>query len=276
MALGHAPECFCSRCCDEELNTIAAERGIVWGAGEIAGTTAAVRTRYAKPGQACGAGVVRHVSPAQVAYLKRLMAERDTSNLKRLPGSENIERMSLAGARDLIEKLLGCPKRTNYVRPATPGQLSFIRSLIERKGAPDVADSITTFDGASKAIEILKQMSDKPKAPGATGSTPTAVELTVGIYRHNDGRIVQAKPNRQGTRMYGKLYDSAGRCWVYEPGLLRGLTEAHRMTLEECKALSVELGACCMCGCELTATVDGVPPSERYIGPICKAKIEGN
>lgn len=255
---------FCLKCMDDELNEIAAERGIKFASFEMpSGQPESVRTRYAKPGTACGNGVVRLVTPAQVRYIKRLLAERDTRNLVRLPGSEDIENMSLRGARDLIDRLLGCPELPKTSpRPATENQISYIKSLIARKGAPDVVDKIYTFDGASQAIEILKQMSDK-KAEG----------LKVGIYRHDDGRIVQVKPNRAKTAMYGKLYHAEYKAWEYVPGLLRGLTSAHRMTIEECQALSVEMGSCCLCGRELTATVDGVPPSQRYIGPICAGKL---
>lgn len=253
----------CLSCIDEELNLIAAANGIKFKSYEQpTGQPEAVRTRYAKPGQSVGNGVVRHVSEAQVRFIKRLMSERDTRNLVRLPGSEDIEHMSLRGARDLIDRLLGCPELPK-VGPelATEKQMAFIKSLIERKGAPDVADKIYTKDGAKAAIDILLQMTDRPKA------------LKLGIYRHADGRIVQVKPNRAGTRMYGKLYNAEGKAWEYAPGLLNGLTSANRMTVEECIALSVEMGSCCNCGRELTATVDGVPPSQRYIGLICAAKL---
>lgn len=268
MALGHDTDCMCVTCMVEDMDAYLATQGteISWHAAEMARRATGERTRYAAPGTACGTGVVRQVSDRQVRFIKRLLAERDTTNLVRLPGSENVEHMSLRGARDLIDRLLSCPERPRYVRPATSGQISFIASLCQRKGMPDLSGDVAEFSKASETITMLKGLADAPRA--------TAAPLTVGIYRHN-GRIVQAKPNRQGTRMYGKLYDAAGRCWVYVPGLLSGLTEEHRMTLDECKALSVELGACCMCGRELTATVDGIPPSERYIGPICASKIAG-
>lgn len=273
MALGHDTDCMCTPCMmedmDRHLETIGYEPE--WKGAEVAGAVGEpVRTRYAKPGQAAGTGFVRHVSEKQVRFIKSLMASRDTSKLVRLPGSEDIEHMSLRGARDLIDRLLGCPEKPKYVRPATPNQLSFIKSLCERKGMPDLSEDIVSFDKASETITNLKALQDKPKV-----TVTEAKPLTVGIYRHDDGRIVQVKPNQARTRMYGKLYDTESHCWTYEPGLLRGLTEVHRMTLEECKDLSVELGACCMCGRELTATVDGVPPRDRYIGPICAGKISG-
>lgn len=269
MALGHDADCMCITCINEELTAVAWSRGIEWGAAERPNATPE-RTRYATPGTQCGSGTVRLLSDKQVKFIKYLMASRDTSNLVRLPGSENIERMSLAGARDLIERLLACPERPRYVRPATDAQIGFIRSLCQRKGMTDISGDVHTFDKASETITMLKALQDAPRP------VVKRFFLTVGIYRHDDGRIVQVKPNREGTRMYGKLYNADGRCWVYEPGLLNGLTEAHRMTLEQCKDLSVELGACCMCGRELTATVDGVPPRDRFIGPICAGKIAGH
>lgn len=109
---GHDDDCMCVPCMMADMDAALVEQGLdpAKYRDPSDGKGSAERTRYATPGTACGRGVVRLLSPKQVAFIKRLMVERDTSNLTRLPGSENIERMSLRGASDLIEKLLACPE----------------------------------------------------------------------------------------------------------------------------------------------------------------------
>lgn len=150
-----------------ELDEKARELGIVWGPGEMPNSTGSERTRYAKPGQKCGRGRVRLVSPKQVAFIRRLMAEKDTRNLVRLPGSEDIESMSLKGATDLIDRLLACPGKKVPAgaagvpgathRPASQKQMKYIVSLMDRTGNyPSVDWANLSSREASALIDELK------------------------------------------------------------------------------------------------------------------------
>jgi hypothetical protein len=264
---GHAEDCMCVPCLNADMMAHVATTNpasLRHFAGPIESGTAE-RTRYAQPGQACGSGVVRLVSDKQVAFIKRLMGERDTSKLVRLPGSENIEEMSLRGARDLIDRLLGCPELATIPteRPASDKQISFIKSLCERKGMADLSAHVTSAAMASKVVDRLLALADAPSAPQTS-------EPTEGLYRRADGRIVLTQRSKAG-RIYGKIYDAETKSFAYERGAMSG--ELTRMTLDEAKDLSVEMGCCCRCGRELTATVDGVPPRDRFIGPICESRL---
>lgn len=159
-------------------------------------TTTAERTRYAKPGTASGRGRVRLLSPKQVNFIKRLMRERDTTNLVRLPGSEDIEFMSLRGASDLIERLLACPEIPEKVAQAnlaTPAQVGFALSLSIQKlaitqGSPEYATAKKDLEKLtkreiSKKIDELKALADAPvQHAKSTNSAPALPDVPEGRY----------------------------------------------------------------------------------------------
>lgn len=261
---------------------------------EIETMDTSVRTRYAQPGQRSGNGVVRLVSGKQVNFIKRLMRERDTSALVRLPGSENIERMSLTGARDLITRLLCCPElpfaveARNTIRMATEKQWGWLRKLTDREcegavfriRAQAVCESDwelteVTFDDARVALDVLF------KAPRIREeSKPKAERITEGMYRAPDGRIIKVQAARGSGNLYAKLWElfdepedtKKGKKYgefVFVSGLIREVRPEWRMTLDEAKAHGVEFHFCIRCGIELTN-----PESiENGIGPICISKI---
>lgn len=245
----------------------------------------AVRTRYAQPGQSVGNGVVRKVSPPQVALIKRLMGERDVTKLVRLPGSEDIENMSLTGARDLIDRLFGCPylpQSAVKAREATGKQLEWLRKLTDKEATGSVAETRAaaianepvTFEAASAALDVLF------KAPRAATVVATEAALIPGIYRkgeslikayltRNSGQLVGAEwtlfedpeATKRGLK-YGEFVYGGKR-------MLSGLTLDMLLTLEEAKAIGAEFHYCCACGIELTHP-DSIAAG---IGPICASKF---
>lgn len=249
---------------------------------QIEATDTSVRTRYATPGQKCGRGRVRVLSDKQINFIKFLMVNRDTTNLVRLPGSEDLEFMSLKGASDLIDRLLKCPVKAGQptVRMATEKQISYALSLTERKMGIDkrnaveaTAKAITAAD-ISKIIDKLKAMPDLPVAPTNTPTTKEEIKELAGIYEL-EGSIYRMKKARNGQHFYAELLiDEESGAWEYARGMARKVPEQGRkLSLEECEALSALTGSCCMCSRELTATVDGVGPAARYVGPICARKM---
>lgn len=154
------------------------------------------RTRYATPGATCGRGRVRLLSAKQVAFIKRLMAERDTRNLVRLPGSEDIEFMSLRGASDLIERLLACPEIPAKVAQgnlASEKQVAFALSLTTQKlaiheGTPEYATAKANLEKLTKReisakIDQLKALADAPvQHAKAANSAPALPDVPEGRY----------------------------------------------------------------------------------------------
>lgn len=274
-----------------ELNAIADDRGITWSGAEIgASASTAERTRYATPGAQCGSGTVRLLSPDQIRYIKSLMVARDTTNLVRLPGSENIEKMSLRGASDLIDRLLACP--LNVAQPAVPlatrPQVNYLRVLLTEREGPTVADvnlDTLTKAAASKLITKLEHAPRRPRTV-VTGpvSAVAAAELESGIYLlgttvykvqravHGSGRmyakkLVAVDPYVKTVR--GKEV-TVSHEFVYE-GVkpLRDLTADHKMTLEQAKEFGALYGVCCNCGVTLTDEAS----IEARIGPVCAGKF---
>lgn len=264
---GHRAGCLCEGCMIADMDAAIRAQGLDPANYPVGPQTAtAERTRYARPGQACGRGVVRPVSPKQVALIRRLMAERDTSKLVRLPGSEDVERMSLAGARDLIDRLMGCPELPESERPVWPAsekQLGYLRSLADRKGLdlqPMFAEPITA-EGASKAIDYLRSLPDAPKPP-------PAAELEPGMYLV-DGTVYKVQRSRESGRLYAKRLNRESQRFEYAAGAVREIKPDHRMTLEQAKQYGATYGVCCVC----SATLTNEASIEAGIGPICATRI---
>lgn len=261
----------------EELDAIARSHGIVWSGAERAAYDTAVRTRYAQPGQKCGTGVVRHVSPKQVAYIERLMRERDTTNLVRLPGSEDFRHMSLKGARDLIDRLLGCPELPEEVRaprPATDGQKRYVVSLASQKGmAITEADAERmTFEQARTAIEGMKALADAPRESKPEEATPDVPEGSYAIDVDGVMKFYRVDRPTEG-RWAGYVFLSAQASDEHHPikqlatkrAILALIAKEPQAAMER---YGIELGACGRCGRTLTSDW-----RKRGIGPDCYGKL---
>jgi hypothetical protein len=269
---GHATDCLCTRCMMADMDAAIAANGQNPDTFPVEHVDSE-RTRYAKPGQSCGTGVVRVLSPAQVRYIKRLLVERDTTGLVRLPGSENVEKMSLRGARDLIDRLLACPMREGLTeRMATDSQLTNLRREVLRREVtpPDMADMLVelaasdtvTFKAAHAALDILFASPFKPR-PAAK------VELESGIYLL-DGVVYKVQKAIHGSgRMYAKRLDPTTRTFGYAPNAISTLAAEHRMTLEQAKEFGAVYGVCCNCARTLTDEKS----IEAGIGPVCAKKF---
>jgi hypothetical protein len=271
-----------------ELDAKAAEQGIKWGPGEEA-KISAERTRYATPGQACGRGRVRLLSAKQVAFIKRLVAERDTTKLTRLPGSEDIEFMSLRGASDLIERLLACPelpaeKIASSAPKASEKQVSFALSISARKlavteGSEEYAEAKKTFEAMtksliSKKIDELLKLSDAPrKAEVPQAKLP---EVPAGRYAIEMGgtlkfyQVDRPTKGRWNGYVFLKVQASDDTYPIKNPATKAAiLAEIAKDSYAALLRYGQEIGSCGHCGRTLTDE----DSRARGIGPICAAKF---
>ena len=233
-------------------------------------------------GQKVGRGRVRTISQNQAKFILNLIDSRDTTELKLVTGQSldptEIPYMGVKGASALIEKLLGCPFKgtnspvetvavTNGI-PATDKQISFIKSLADRKGF-NLAESLTslTKSSASRMIETLLSMKDKPRNEVAIKAPNTvAATVTEGMYAR-DGKIFKVYFNQAHTRLLAKeLIDGS---FEYQGMASRFVKPEHRMTIEQAKEYGKVTGTCCVCSRRLT---DENSISEG-IGPICASKF---
>jgi hypothetical protein len=270
-----------------ELDAIAAERGIVWTGAEQCGAAEPVRTRYRQGGDNMGGGrVVRKISDAQLNLLRKLFAERDTTGMVLLPGAERIETMSLAGARDLIDRLMARPMKPGVAPADAPSekQLDFAVSLAERKGL-----ALTRADFAklsrrelSARIDDMKALADKPK-PAPVPMRDAVTEA--GMYRTPNGEIFKVQKAVHGSgQLYAKRLAKLDQPYTkivrgktvevthefeYAQGAIRKLTSGMRMTKAEAVEYGTLYGVCCVCA----ATLTDEKSIEAGIGPVCAGRV---
>lgn len=248
------------------------------------------RTRFAKPGQKCGRGQVRKISGRQLNYMRMLLNTRnyrkimDEKWFRNLGATshqtllEAVEFISLAGARTMITALLCCPLRAAVaeaaqdIEMATTPQMNYLSTLLGQKehSYGEVIVTDLTKDEARGMITELKAAPFKA-TPKATKEETVSV---IGIYEL-DGKIFRMKKARNGNHFYAmELTNEETGAWEYAAGMAHKVpAQGRKLSLEECESLSMKLGCCGICDRTLTATVDGVGPAARFIGPICKAKM---
>lgn len=273
----HGDECLCVKCLTTDMDRHA-EKVFGFKPSERYADVQPVeaeRTRYAAPGTRTGRGTVRKISAAQVNFMKRLMVERDTTNLVRLPGSEDIENMSLKGATDLIERLLACPMKAVAQHPAqemwTEAQKNYITTLVVQKGADSIPGTPTKRE-ASAIIERLKSLPNAPRPVIATpAKTVTSGAITEDGMYLKDGVIykVQLAVNGSG-RLYAKKFNTETKEFEYA-GIapLRSLTLADKMSREQAGEYGKLYGICMRCSRTLT---DEYSIANGY-GKICAGKL---
>lgn len=281
--MNHAETCTCPSCLMADMDAHLRTIGIAPEAYEGPTTDTAERTRYATPGTACGRGVVRKVSPAQVALIRRLMAERDTSTLTRLPGSENIEAMSLRGASDLIERLQACkeiPAKAAAANLATEAQVRYATTLAAQKGLALTADDFAkqTKRDVSKAIDMMRAMVDAPKPATARAGevtedgmyrNPTTGEIfKVQVAVHGSGKLYAKKLVKLDTPVIkrGKEFSYG---FEFASGAIRTLRPEWKMDITEAAEFGRLYGCCIRCGAVLTLEES----IERGMGSWCAGKF---
>lgn len=261
-----------------ELDAIARNIGITFDhASEQANGDFSQRTRYAKPGQRCGRGRVRKISEAQLSFLLRLFKTKDVSKLVRLPGSEDIYNMSLAGARDLIDRLLACPdlpKEKVAPRPATEPMVKFVQSLLHSKEiteeyATTVRDALSaglTFADAKSFIETMKALPAKTVKAEVSDFWSKVASIPAGGYAFEiDGTVkfYVVRESRSGRKYLNAKASNDTFPMKWSTAMVEKLTDEE--TRKAAGALyGVELGICCKCQRELTSEY-----RHLGVGPIC-------
>jgi hypothetical protein len=161
------------------------------------------------------------------------------------------------------------PKGTGD-QPATEKQVAFIARLAQERGvATPVAG---TKKAATAEIERLLAL---PKAapsshPDSQAKGGTATE---GMHKVGDEIFKVQKAVHGSGHLYCKrLVPGEGfgakATFVYAPGMMKQLSAATKMSLEEAKAFGALYGTCCVCGRTLTDEKS----IAAGIGPVCAGK----
>lgn len=159
--------------------------------------------------------------------------------------------------------------------PATPKQVDFIARLRAERNlpsTPSVGLASLTKKQASSVIEQLLAM-PKPE-PVKTTSPATPSQAVEGMHKIGDEIFKVQKAVHGSGHLYAKRlvpgegYGSKAR-FEYAPGVLKTLSAATLMSLEEAKAWGALYGTCCVCGRTLT----NEESIDAGIGPICAKKF---
>jgi hypothetical protein len=225
-----------------------------------------------------GVSEVKYGTAAQVRFVTRLAAERDTAGLDVPADFSQVNKRHLS---DWIELLLSRPERQGVTRTDGPSekQVAFLKRLAGEKDWEDLAspsdasvirhalNDATTAIGRREASSVIDWLMSLRRKP-TTWSSSQAGPLEAGMYLL-DGVVFKVQKAVHGSgNMYAKklVQDGHGDAhFEYSPGTVRKLSAEHKMTLEQAKEYGALYGTCCVCGATLTNEVS----IEAGIGPVC-------
>lgn len=168
-------------------------------------------------------------------------------------------------------------------KPISPRQLDFLRKLNDEiadalesvgdyQGAEDLRSiSLSGLTSAQASQEIDAAMARVKDIRKLLAESKTADWLDDGVYRNQAGDVVMVYHTIHGANIQvGKVWAGEIDGFVYRGrAALRGLTLAHRMTLDEAAEFGRVYGVCCVCALPLT----NEESKAKGIGPICETRF---
>lgn len=251
-------------------------------------TPAEIRTQTGGQQVSTGARVASPASDKQIGFIKRLVGERDVTNLTTFPARTLAEiqagnEVSKTRASSLIDNLMRAPKIQAPADevPAGPAaseaQMAFLRTLAEEHGE-EIRTSYTKAEASNEITRLIGLR--EAQTPARTARTTRVTED--GLYRTPQGEIYKVQIAVHGSgRLYAKKLTKLDEPrelkrgtrtheFVRAPGAITQLTPAMKMTMDEMKQLGSDpqsqlYGTCCNCGMMLT---DETSIAEG-LGPVC-------
>jgi hypothetical protein len=152
---------------------------------------------------------------------------------------------------------------------ATTRQVDYINALLTQREFSEVIEFATLT--SQQASDYINRLLASPRKTTTATPRPNLSELSVGMYRTQDGEIYRIHESRETGRLYAKQLILTGDTPKFEfaSGAIYRLTPADRMTLDQARAFGVETGFCCVCGRFLTDTTS----VSRGIGPVCEGRV---
>lgn len=230
-------------------------------------------------GRATQSRTERQASDKQMAFITRLLAERELPANNLHSGAVAMHATgTMAGraASDLITWLTGLPVSTTAVRrPASERQLGLVNARRSAKGMRPLAADELFADEMDEELALIAAAPTPIKAARAVQA-----ELESGMYKVGD--VIY--------KVYKAVHGSGKMCAkelikLDEPVIKRGkehkyefeyrglaerfVTAADRMSLDEAKAFGAIYGVCCVCAATLTKEES----IEAGIGPVCGGRV---
>lgn len=217
-------------------------------------------------------GPAEMATPAQLALIRKLIGEKFTPGTEATGDLADLEALTKAKASIVIERLMKLPTvNVTDASRATPGQVSYLRSLMEERGG-ELTDE-QAADMTKKAASILIETWQKlPKHVQVSATASVKAELEAGIYRVGDDWYKVQKAVHGSGRMYAKrlvVHGDGDGEFVYDGGAIRKITPEHKVSLEEAKKFGQVYGICCNCAATLTDEAS----IAAGIGPVCAKKF---
>jgi hypothetical protein len=194
---------------------------------------------------------VRTPSERQLAFIQKLLATKNHTL-----GTPDLTKLNVQGASDLIDQLLSCGNLDTYLVLATTKQVSYLKSL-----------SLTKVGGE----ELLKKLLDDNKATELETLSAEIVSVAIntlvqsadmqqsitetGAYKYN-GVVYSVRIGRQSGNWQVWKYSPSDSKWVFalkNNYVLKRLSPADRLSLNEAIEVSAQTGTCVHCGTTLTA-----------------------
>lgn len=188
-----------------------------------------------------GKHLVRQLSDRQASFIEKLMSERKF-DATRIPtdvdGSINVRQASR-----IIDYLLSCEYAV--ARLATPKQLSFLKSLIEKRVDTDNrADNIDyatlTFEDASALITYFKEQPE------------SVAKIDVGAYIF-EGVKYSVRKNVDNDYLYAVHWlEDEKRFSERDYRIVKKMTMDMKMSFEDAQLFGIQTGVCIYCHKVLT------------------------
>jgi len=227
---------------------------------------------------------VRYATAKQMDYIRSLLARVPADVAATYQADAGNAYLSAERASTVIEILQGKQGSAPVSTGASEAQCKFLATLLaqrdyysllerDRKLADNfIAGSTLSKADASRLIGELKvtAFSTTYVAPSATQSAGA----TEGMYKAGETIYKVQKAVHGSGNLYAKqlVVEGTSVRFEYAAGMVRKLTAADRLSLEEAKAFGQLYGTCCCCGRTLT---DENSIAEG-IGPICASKGFGD
>ena len=181
---------------------------------------------------------------------------------------ENPNFVNKKHASRIIEQLLKCPKKPQFVTPISEKQISFINLCMQtRENASQIIDSYCTYrnvdviyklnkDNATELIGMLKNLPYMQRQ-----------EIEVGAYKMNE-TYYSVRKGRESGRNHAYAFDFETKSWQFARGVVYQLKPEMRLTLSEASSFGILTGTCVHCGATLTQRKSVV----AGMGRVCASK----
>ena len=226
------------------------------------------RTGGARGANGYGEYQVRYASEKQQQFIKTLLETKEHSF-----GAVDVATLNVQGAGELITKLLALPNKAGVVIAPSEKQLSFAKSLTEKKeGGVDTLNHYLSNRKVSSLEELdRKDVSEIINAlKFAKEVTPPMKITEVGAYIL-DGIVYSIRQNSETKRWSVWTYSDVAKKYLRndkEFGVIYKLDTTDRLTLELAIKYSAQVGICVHCGKTLTV----LKSVAGGIGPICSKR----